>query len=126
MNKNQFEIPEQFRQMAEKNVEMASNAYSQMMDSMVNAMGMWTSSMPDNPAMAGFKPLQDKAIEFANKNSEAGLKLAKDIAAAKDIQEVLQLQSKFAQSQMQAYSLQAQELGHLMTQAAQSGLKSGG
>ena len=79
MNKNQFEIPEQFRQMAEKNVEMASNAYSQMMDSMVNAMGMWTSSMPDNPAMAGFKPLQDKAIEFANKNSEAGLKLAKDI-----------------------------------------------
>ena len=43
--------------------------------------------------------------------------LASDLAKAKDIQEILSLQSRFAQSQMQSYALQAQELGRLMAEA---------
>jgi hypothetical protein len=41
---------------------------------------------------------------------------------AEDLQEVLRLQSQFAQSQMQAYVAQAQELGPVMTAAAKTKL----
>ena len=44
---------------------------------------------------------------------------ASDLASAKDIQEVLAHQSRFAQAQMQAYALQAQELGRLVAEAMQ-------
>jgi hypothetical protein len=36
-----FEIPEQLRELAERNVEQARAAYGQFMDAMVQAMGMW-------------------------------------------------------------------------------------
>ncbi len=123
MSNNNFEIPEQLREIAEKNVEHATAAYGQMMDSMVQAMGMWTNSTPSNPAADSLKPLQDTAVRFAKQNSEAGLTLAKEIAAAKDMQTILSLQSQFAQSQMRAYGSQAQELGRLMTEATQSSMK---
>ena len=40
---------------------------------------------------------------------------------AKDLQDVLRLQSNFAQVQMQSYALQAQELGRLIVEATRSG-----
>ena len=42
------------------------------------------------------------------------------LASAKDIQEILAIQARYAQTQMQAYALQAQELGRLMAEAAQN------
>ncbi len=123
MSQNPFEIPEQLRQAAEKNVEQATSAYHQMMEAMTNAMGMWMNAAPANNATQGFKAIQDLSVKFANQNTEAGLALAKEIASAKDPQEVFALQSKFAQEQMRNYGLQAQELGRLMTEATQQGLK---
>ena len=46
--------------------------------------------------------------------------LSQSVARAKDIQEVLTLQGRYAQTQMQAYALQAQEIARLMTDAAQA------
>lgn len=123
MSQNPFEIPEQLRQAAEKNVEQATSAYHQMMEAMTNAMGMWMNAAPANNATQGFKAIQDLSVKFANQNTEAGLALAKEIASAKDAQEVFALQSKFAQEQMRNYGFQAQELGRLMTEATQQGLK---
>jgi hypothetical protein len=49
-----------------------------------------------------------------------GFALASELAKAKDLQEVLRLQSNFAQQQMQSYARQAQELGRLMAEATRS------
>jgi hypothetical protein len=46
--------------------------------------------------------------------------LASELANAKDIQDVLAIQSRYAQTQMQAYALQAQELGRLVAEAGRS------
>ena len=81
-------------------------------------MGMWFKAIPSTEATAGFKPLQEKAISFANQNAEAGLAHAKELANAKDMREVLNIQTRFAQAQMQNYNKQAQELGQLMMSAA--------
>ena len=107
MPQNQpFEIPQQLRELAERNVEQARTAYGQLMDAMAQATGMWMSAK--------------RAIQFAKQNAEACFAAASELANAKDIQDLLAIQSRSAQKQMQAYALQAQELGRLMVEAAQS------
>jgi hypothetical protein len=115
-----FEIPQQLRELAEKNVEQARNAYGQFMDAMVKATGMWMTAMPSNEMTSGFKVVQDRAVRFAKQNAEACFALATELTNAKDVPDVLAIQSRYAQTQMQAYALQAQEIGRLMTEAAQA------
>lgn len=115
-----FEIPQQLRDLAERNVEQARTAYSQFMDAMGKAAGMWASAMPANELTSGFKVVQERAARFAKQNAEAGFAMASEIAAAKDIQDIMAIQARYAQTQMQSYALQAQELARLMAEAAQS------
>lgn len=115
-----FEIPQQLRDLAERNVEQARSAYGQFMDAMVKATAMWIGAMPSNEMTSGFKVVQERAVRFAKQNGEACFALASEIANAKDVQDVFAIQSRYAQTQMQAFALQAQELGRLMTEAAQS------
>ena len=119
MTQNPFELPQQMRDLAEKNVEQARVAFGQFMDAMTQAMGMWSSGLALNEMTSGFKVVQDRAIHFAKQNAEAGFALANDLANAKDIQEILSLQNRYAQVQMQSYTHQAQELGRLMAEALQ-------
>lgn len=118
MTENPLEIPQQMRDLAQKNVEQARAAYGQFMGAMTQAMDMWSKAMPSNEMTAGFKIVQEQATKFAEQNHEAAFSLASDLANAKDIQEVLELQSRYAQTQMQAYAFQAQRLGRLMAEAA--------
>ena len=121
MSSNQpFEFPQQLRELAEKNVEQARAAYGQFMDAMTQATGMWLNAMPSNEITSRFEAVQKKAIRFAKQNAEAGFALANELANAQDIQDVLAIQSRYAQTQMQNYALQAQELGRFMMEAAQS------
>jgi hypothetical protein len=107
------------RDLAEKNVEQACAAFGQMMDAMTQAMGMWSKGIPSNEMTSGFRVVQNRAVRIAKQNAEAGFALASNLANAKDMQEVLSLQSHYAQTQMQSYALQAQELGRLMAEALQ-------
>src|SRR5262245_50921133 len=115
-----FEIPQQMRELVERTVAQARSAYGQFMDAMVQATGMWMMAVPANELTSGFKVVQERAIRFAKQNAEACFALASELANAKDIQDVLAIQSRYAQTQMQTYALQAQELGRLMVEASQS------
>ena len=119
MSQTPFEMPKEMREMAEKNIEQAQSAFHQFTDAMTQAATMWTKAMPANQMTSGLTAVQERAASFAKQNAEAGFALASDIAKAKDIQAVLALQGKFAQTQMQAYAKQSQELGQVMTHAAQ-------
>ena len=114
-----FEMPQQLRELAEKNVEQARATYAQFMDAMTQAMSVW-STAPSNVMTSGFKDVQELAIRFAKENAEAGFALANELANAKDIQGVITLQSRYAQTQLQSYARQAQELGRLMAEAVRS------
>jgi len=111
-----FEIPPQLREMAEKNVEQARAAYGQFMDFLSQAMNTWSKG-PATGSAAGFKAVQDRAVGFAKENAERSFNLASEIARAKDVQEVLTLQSRYAQTQMQLFAVQAQQLSWLMADA---------
>jgi phasin len=113
-----FEIPQQMRELAEKNIEQARAAYDQFMAAAVKAQAM----MPANPMTAGMKEAQDRAMKFTQANLNANFDLAASLAKAKDPKEILEIQTKYAQSQMQAFQSQTQELGKLMTEAAQKSM----
>ncbi|MGI8853911.1 MAG: phasin family protein [Methyloceanibacter sp.] len=114
--KPSFEIPPELRDMAEKNVEQARAAYGQFMDFMTQALGAWSQS-PARSELGVFKTVQDRAIAFAKENAERSFALASDLAKAKDMPEVLSLQSRYAQTQMQTFGIQAQQLSWLMADA---------
>ena len=119
MSQNPFEIPQQMRDLAEKNVKQARVTYGQFMDAMTQAMTVWTTAMPSNEMTSGFKVVQYQATRFAKQNADAAFALADDLANAQDIQNAFALQSRYAQTQMQVYASQAQALGRLMAEAAQ-------
>lgn len=119
MTQNHFQVPQQVRDLAEKNVDQARTAYGQFMDAMTQATSMWSTALPANEMTTGFKAVQDRAAKFAKQNADAAFALASDLAKAKDIQQVFALQSQYAQAQMQAFTAQGQELGQFMAEAAQ-------
>ena len=114
-----FEIPQHLRDFVERNVAQTRTAYDQFMDTMAQATGAWIAAMPSNEMTSAFKVVQDWATRSAKQNAEAYFALASELTNANDIQDLLVIQSRYAQTQIQAYVLQAQELGRLMTQAAQ-------
>ncbi len=111
-----FEIPAQLRELAEKNVEQARAAYGQFMDFLTQTISAWPKT-PANAMTSGFGAVQQRAIAFATENAESAFAVAREFAAAKDIKDVLTLQSRYAQTQLQSFARQAQELGKLMTDA---------
>jgi phasin len=115
-----FEIPQQLRELAERNVEQARAAYGQFIDAIAQATDFWMAAMPPSEMTSGFKVVGERAIRFAKQNAEACFALASELTNAKDIQDALAIQSRYAQTQIQAYALQAQELGRLIGEASQN------
>ena len=106
-----FEIPPELRDLAEKNIEQARAAYGQFMDFLTQAIGA------SSKASSEFRVVQERAIQFARENADRSFSLGRELARAKDVQEVLTLHSQFMQTQMQSYALQTQELGQLLSEA---------
>ena len=75
--------------------------------------------MPSNSMVTGFKGVQDCAVAMAQKNAESAVALVEKIAKAQNFQELLTLQTGFAQVQMNVFIAQAQELQKLTEEAMQ-------
>jgi phasin len=114
-----FEIPPQVRELAEKNIDQARKFYDQWMEGISQVMDMWSSTSAGE-MVPGFDNLRERAIKFAKDNAEAAFAQAEKLAQAKDVQDLMTLQSHYAQAQMRSYATQAQELGRLMTTAMQN------
>jgi len=111
------ELIQAFRELLERNIEQARTAYSLYLDRVADAMRACSNS----PTLdSRFKHVQELAIRFAKENGESAFALGKDLAAAKDLPQIVTLQNRHAQVQMETYARQAQELGRAMAAAAQS------
>ena len=118
MADNPFEIPQHLRDLAEENIKQAHAAYEQLTDFVTKAMDAWMGAIP-SPMAAGFKDFQDRAAEIAKKNADSAFALVEKIAKAQNFQEILTLQTQFAQDQMKALTTQTQEFHKLIGDAVQ-------
>ena len=75
------------------------------------AMGAGMDALPSN--------IQDRAVAIAKKNAESAFTLVEKIAKAQNLQEILTLQARFAQEQMQDYATETQELQRLIGETLQ-------
>jgi len=81
------------------------------------AMGASMGALPSIPMVAGFKDVQDRAVAMVKKNAESAFALVEKVAKAQNFQEIVTLQTRFAQDQMQAYATEMQELQRLIGEA---------
>ena len=119
--KGQFEIPENVRELAERNVEQARTAYSHFMQVAMQAQQMMFQSpgmMASGPMAVSAMQIQTRAMDYARRNLDTSFNFAADLARARDLKEYLEIQGRYAQQQMQAFQQQAEELGKMLTDAA--------
>jgi phasin len=112
-----FEIPDTVRDLAERNMEQARAAYSQLLDATRKAQEVMTRS---TTAMAGgVREVQERSLRYTQLNLDASFAFASERARARDPKEAMEIQAKFARQQMETYQEQAQELSRLIAATAQ-------
>ena len=75
--------------------------------------------MPANPMATGFKDVQDRAMAIAKENAESAFTFAGKISNALTPQDIVTLQTQFAQDRMQAFVTQTQQLFSVIEEAIQ-------
>ena len=87
---------------------------------MTQAVSVW-STAPSNVMTSGFKgAYRSWRSGLPRRTQRPASRWPVELANAKDIQGVITLQSRYAQTQLQSYARQAQELGRLMAEAMRS------
>ena len=116
MAKTPYEIPNEMRDFAEKSVDQARKAFEGYMDAAHQA----TARMESAAQAAGetAKEATGKAVTFASHNVNAAFELAQKLVAARDVQQILAIQSEFAKAQLAAIQAQATEMANIVQNAA--------
>jgi phasin len=119
--RDQFEIPQNMKDMAEAGFDQARKAFENFM----SAAQKTASQFEDQgaAAQASAKELSGKAVAFAEANIKASLDYADQLTKAKDMAEVLKLHGEYVQNQMRALAEQAREMGQAVTRAAMDATK---
>jgi hypothetical protein len=117
MTDNPFEIPKTLHDLTEQNMKRARVAYNQLMDFMAKAMGAWTNALPSHPIAAVFKDVQGRAMQIAKENAESVFTFADKISNVRTPQDIVTLETQFAQDRMQAFVTQTQQLFEVVEEA---------
>ena len=104
------------RSLAEKTVTQAREVYEHSKNAL--EMGLDTIERTFDAAGQGGTALNRKVIDIAQRNVNAGFELAKDLAAAKTVPEIVQLHSGYWRNQAGSLATQAGELHTLQTKVA--------
>ena len=110
-----MEMPPELRDLAEKSVEQAKKAF----DSYITAAQKAVSNLEGSAEafQASARDVSKKAVTFAETNVAASFEHAQRLVRAKDVQELLRIQTEFVQEQMRVLSEQAKEIGTAAQQA---------
>jgi phasin len=121
MNETPYQIPTEMRDFAEKSVEQARKAFEGFMSAAQRAAG--TVEGTAETVQTNAKDLTAKAFEAAETNVNAAFELARSLVQAKDLQEVMALQTEYLKTQFAAVQSQAKDLGALIQSVTASTLK---
>jgi len=116
-----YQIPTEMRDFAEKSVDQARKAFEGFMSAAQKAAGSAEDAASN--AQSSAKDITTKAMTAAETNINAAFDLAQKLVRAKDLQEVIALQTEFAKSQMASIQAQAKEFGSLVQNVAASATK---
>jgi len=106
-------IPDAVRAVAEKTVAQTREVYDRSKDALDAACD--TMAKTFDAASQGAVALNRKIIDIAQRNVSSGFDLAKSLAGAKNLAEIVELQAAYWQKQFGALTAQAEEVHALST-----------
>jgi phasin len=109
-------FPQAAREFAEKTVAQTRETYERSNRALEAAMETLEKSF--DAAGQGAAALNRKIIEIAQRNLNSGFDLAKNLAGAKNLAEIVELQAAYWQKQIDALTAQAEEVRTLATKVA--------
>lgn len=108
-----MEIPAVTREIAEKGIEQAREAYARLKTMAEDATDMMEDSF--ETSRRGVLDLNHKAVDAARANVDATFRFMKDFIEVKSLAEAIELQTSFVRSQFDALSAQAKDMQELAT-----------
>jgi phasin len=114
-----FEVPPEMRELAEKSVAQAKQAFDGFIAATQQAVG--TAETQVKTIQTGAKQTGELALTFAERNVAASFEFAQKLLHAKDAQEVTALQTAYVKSQLSTLTEQARELGQQATKMTGQG-----
>jgi len=109
-------VPESVRALAENTVNQARDAYERGKDALEESIDALERSF--DAAGQGATAYNRKLIDIAQRNLNSCFDLAKSMAGAKNVAEIVELQSAFIRSQFDVFAGQAGEIRALTTKIA--------
>jgi phasin len=113
-----MEMPAEMRAFADKSIGEARKAFEGYMDAASKALGGMEKSAEN--IQANSRDVGRKAMGFAEDNVHASLDFIQKLVSARDMQDVVRLQTEFAQTQMKNLAEQAKSLGGSAAEAGKS------
>ncbi len=107
-------VPESVRALAEKTVNQSREAYERGKDALEEAIDALERSF--DAAGQGATAFNRKLIDLAQRNLNSAFDLAKNLAGAKNLAEIVELQSAFIRHQFDVFASQASEIRALTEQ----------
>ena len=105
--------PEAMRAFAENNIAQTREMYEHYKDAFEAVMESWERTL--DATGQGAVALNRKVMDLAQRNVNSGFDLAKSLAGAKNLSDILQLQTFYWQQQLQTLTAQAAEMRELTT-----------
>jgi len=109
-------VPESVRALAEKTVNQSREAYERGKDALEEAIDALERSF--DAAGQGATAFNRKMIDLAQRNLNSAFDLAKSLAGAKNLGEIVELQSAFIRHQFDVFANQASEVRALTSKIA--------
>lgn len=101
-------VPEVMRVLAEKNITQAREIYDRSKDALEAVLASWERSF--DAAGQGAVALNRKAIDITQRNINFGFEFARSLAGAKNLAEVMELQTAYWRKQLNILGTQAEEV----------------
>lgn len=114
-----FEVPAEMRDLAEKSVAQAKQAFDGFIAATQHAVG--TAETQVKSMQTGAKGAGELAMRFAERNVTASFEFAQKLLHARDAQEVTALQAEYVKSQLAVLTEQAKELSQQATKMTGQG-----
>jgi phasin len=105
----QFQIPPEMRAIAAKTVEQAKQAIEGFISAAQRTVSTFEGKA--ETARKGAKDVGQMAMSYAEQNLASSFDFAQQLVRAKDVQEMLELQTSYIRTQMQVLAEQAKEIG---------------
>jgi phasin len=109
-------VPESVRALAEKTVTQSREVYERGKDALEEAVDALERSF--DAAGQGAAAFNRKLIDIAQRNLNSGFDLAKNLAGAKTLGEIVEIQSAFIRHQFDVFANQANEVRALSSKIA--------